>query len=83
MASPMAAAAPARTSVLFIGVPDLRWSDLAGMPALRELMQNAAVGELSVKSEGDSTRCGDALLELSAGTRVPSGVGSCDVDPVM
>ena len=78
-----AVAAPSATKagpVVFIGIPDLRWSDLANMPALRGLVQHAAVGQLSVKSEGQATRCGDALLELSAGTRVPSGVVGCDID---
>ena len=49
------------------------------MPHLSALMARGAVGELSVRSEGETTRCGDALLELSAGTRVPSGVTSCDI----
>src|SRR4051794_25129148 len=77
-----AQAAPARLApVVLIGVPDLRWTDLPAMPTLRALMTTGAVGELSVKSEGEATRCGDALLQLSAGTRVPSGVVSCTIDP--
>src|SRR4051794_28419776 len=76
-----AQAAPARLApVVLIGVPDLRWTDLPAMPTLRALMTTGAVGELSVKSEGEATRCGDALLQLSAGTRVPSGVVSCTID---
>ena len=50
------------------------------MPHLSALMARGAVGELSVRSEGEATRCGDAVLELSAGTRVPSGVTSCNID---
>src|SRR4051794_39479596 len=76
-----AQAAPARLSpVVLVGVPDLRWTDVAAMPTLHALMAKGAVGELSVRSEGEATRCGDALLQLSAGTRVPSGVVGCDID---
>ncbi|HMC70378.1 MAG TPA: hypothetical protein VKJ07_14580, partial [Mycobacteriales bacterium] len=79
--APAAQAAPARLApVVLVGVPDLRWADVAAMPTLRALMAKGSVGVLSVRSEGDATRCGDALLELSAGTRVPSGVVSCDID---
>ena len=66
--------------LLFVAVPDLRWTDLPAMPTLRALMDRGAVGVLSVRSEGESTLCGDGLLELSAGTRVPSGVSSCDIN---
>ena len=78
-----AVAAPGRppTQVLVVAVPDLRWTDVATMPTLQALMDRGAVGVLSVRSEGESTRCGDGLLELSAGTRVPSGVSSCHIDP--
>ena len=77
-----AQASPARVApVVLIGVPDLRWTDLSAMPTLRALMTTGAAGVLSVRSEGAVTRCGDALLELSAGTRVPSGVVSCDIGP--
>src|SRR3954464_14501122 len=76
-----AQAAPARLApVVLVAVPDLRWSDVPAMPTLHALMTTGAVGELSVKSEGETTRCGDALLQLSAGTRVPSGVVSCTID---
>ncbi len=74
--TPAAAAGPA-THVLFIGVPDLQWSDVAHMPALLQLARTSSVGNLSVRSSGEATRCGDALLELSAGTRVPSGIADC------
>ena len=79
-----AQAAPARLApVVLIAVPDLRWSDVPAMPTLRALMTTGAVGELSVKSEGEATRCGDALLQLSAGTRVPSGVVTCNISAQM
>ena len=78
-----AAPAPAGTHVVLIGIPDLRWTDVALMPTLKALMDRSAVGELSVRSEGEATRCGDALLELSSGTRVPSGVVSCDISAQM
>src|SRR5947199_9077039 len=79
---PGAVAAPTKAprQLLFVAVPDLRWTDLPTMPTLRALMNRGAVGVLSVRSEGESTRCGDGLLEISAGTRVPSGVRSCDID---
>jgi hypothetical protein len=63
--------------VLFIGVPDLRWSDVVRMPMLLQLARTSSVANLSVRSSGEATRCGDALFELSAGTRVPSGVVDC------
>lgn len=66
---------PAR--VVFIGVPDLRWSDVLHMPKLRALAERSSVANVSVRSSGEATRCGDGLLELSAGTRVPSGVVAC------
>jgi len=73
-----AAAAPSTGSrVLFIGVPDLRWSDVVHMPLLSQVARTSAVANLSVRSSGEATRCGDALLELSAGTRVPNGLVSC------
>src|SRR4051812_19565547 len=54
------------------------------MPTLRALMTTGAVGVLSVRSEGEATRCDDGVLELSAGTRVPSGEVSCDISaPVL
>ena len=82
-AAASASAAPASNynRVALVALPDLRWADLAAMPRLSALAAHAAVGELSVRSEGESTRCGDALLQLSAGTRVPSGVTSCAIDP--
>ncbi|HMC67986.1 MAG TPA: hypothetical protein VKJ07_02420, partial [Mycobacteriales bacterium] len=75
-----AAPAKARGPVVLFAVPDLRWTDLAAMPTLRRLAGRGAVGVLSVRSQGESTRCGDGLLELSAGTRVPSGLVSCAID---
>lgn len=77
------ASEPASSSVrgvVLILVPDLRWTDLASMPRLRQFEAAADVGVLSVRAEGAATRCGDGLLELSAGTRVPTGVRECTVD---
>lgn len=71
------AAPPRPARVLFVGVPDLRWSDVLHMPNLLRLAESSSVANLSVRSSGEATRCGDALLELSAGTRVPSGVAGC------
>lgn len=75
-----ALAAPSRPLFL-IAVPDLRWSDLPHVPVLDSFAGFASVGVMSTRSEGDATRCGDGMLELSAGTRVASGVRSCDLDP--
>ena len=69
--------------MVLVALPGLEWTDLAAMPQLSAMFARGAVGELSVKSEGEATRCGDALLELSAGTRVPSGVTSCDIDEAL
>jgi hypothetical protein len=76
-ATTAATTTPAR--VLLIGVPDLRWSDVAHMPLLSQVARTSSVANLSVRSSGEATRCGDGLLELSAGTRVPSGVVSCEL----
>jgi hypothetical protein len=76
-ASAAAANGPPPGHVLLIGVPDLRWSDVAHMPMLARLAGTSSVANLSVRSSGDATRCGDGLFELSAGTRVPSGVVAC------
>lgn len=78
-----AASSPGAARVLFIGVPDLRWSDVLQMPKLSALARTSSVASLSVHSSGEATRCGDALLELSAGTRVPSGVVDCPPPPVL
>ena len=67
--------------LIFIGVPDLRWSDVVHMPLLADLASKSSVANLSVRSSGEATRCGDGLLELSAGTRVPTGVVACPPSP--
>ncbi|MDQ1698856.1 MAG: hypothetical protein QOG34_719 [Frankiaceae bacterium] len=72
-----ASAAPQPERVLFIGVPDLLWSDVLHMPRLLAIARTSSVANLSVRSSGEATRCGDGLLELSAGTRVPNGVVAC------
>jgi len=73
--------ADVKRPVFLIAVPDLRWNDLPSVPVLNAFADYAAPGVMSVRSEGAATRCGDGLLELSAGTRVASGVRSCDLDP--
>jgi hypothetical protein len=77
VAPPASAGTAPRPHVVLIAVPDLRWSDVLHMSRLLALVRTASVGNLSVHSSGDATRCGDGLLELSAGTRVPSGVVAC------
>jgi hypothetical protein len=73
---------PVTRPLLLIAIPDLRWSDLSHMPVLTSFAGYAAVGNLSVRSEGATTRCGDGLLEISAGTRVRNGVTECSLDAV-
>jgi hypothetical protein len=74
-----AAADPARP-LLVIAVPDLQWTDVPHVPVVKAFADLAGVGVMSVRSEGDATRCGDGLLELSAGTRVSEGVRGCAID---
>jgi hypothetical protein len=62
-----------------IAVPDLRWSDLQLMPGLRAWFVTAATANLSVRSQGEATRCGAGLLEISAGTRVRSDDAPCSM----
>ncbi|MBV9099239.1 MAG: hypothetical protein JO079_14400, partial [Frankiaceae bacterium] len=75
--SPASASVLPAPRVVLVAVPDLRWSDVVHMPRLLALARTATVGNLSVRTSGEATRCGDGLLELSAGTRVPSGVVAC------
>lgn len=75
------AAAPAQAqegpgSVLVVGVPGLRWSDVGPQtPALDELAREGAVGALSVKAVPAVSCPADGWLTLGAGSRaVAAGV---------
>jgi hypothetical protein len=78
-----AAAAPSVTQplVVLLAVPGLQWSDLAVMPTLRRFVDDAAVGELSVKTAGGVTRCSPGILAVSAGNRTANVNGSCPILP--
>jgi hypothetical protein len=70
-------------AVVLLAAPGLQWSDVAAMPALRALLGRGAVGELSVKTSGDVTRCAAGLLAVSAGNRTaaPASTGrGCTVE---
>jgi hypothetical protein len=73
-AAPVAAepgAEPERpASVLVVGIPGLRWSDVGeGTPTLQRLAQQGAVGLLSVKAVPPVTCPADGWLTLGAGNR--------------
>ena len=79
--TPLERAAPrTTTSVLVIGVPDLRWEQLSPSrtPAMWGLAKNAARGVLSVRSRTEHT-CPDAgWLTLGAGNRAQQIGSSCN-----
>lgn len=66
-------AQPPQARVVVIAVPDLRWSDLASMPHLAAFARTSSVGDLSVRSEPDATRCADGSLTFDAGNRADAG----------
>jgi hypothetical protein len=68
-----------RREVVLVAVPGLLWSDVATMPALRDLAERSSVGELSVKTQGTTTRCAAGLLAVSAGNRTSSPTTACAV----
>lgn len=65
--------------VVLIAVPGLQWSDVESMPTLRHFMATAAVGELSVKTAGDTTRCAAGILAATAGNRTTASIGGCQI----
>jgi hypothetical protein len=75
-----ASAADESPRLLVIAVPGLLWDDVSDMPNLQDFADNAAIGNLSVKSKTSVTRCGDGLLTLSAGARAGYATAPCDVD---
>jgi hypothetical protein len=75
--SPLSPSQPA--PVVLVAVPDLLWSDLPAMPALRSLAASAATGALVVKTAGYSTTCVAGLLAVSAGNRTSGSGSGCSV----
>lgn len=65
--------------VLVISVPGVTWADLrdGSLPALRELLEDAAVADLAPRSVHHNSTPGDAYLTISGGTRA---VGEEQVD---
>jgi hypothetical protein len=77
---PAAAAAPApRPIVVLIAVPGLQWLDVAEMPALQQFVAGSAVGELSAKTAGGTTRCSAGILAVTAGNRTGDPMGDCPI----
>jgi hypothetical protein len=67
--------------VLVVSLPGLLWSDVAAMPTLRGLMARGAVGSLTAKADGTSTRCLSGSLTFSAGNRALATGPGCDIPP--
>lgn len=67
------------TLVVIIAIPGLQWSDLAAMPTVARLAQTGAVGQLSVKTNGPTTRCLAGSLALGAGNRTVARPSGCRV----
>jgi hypothetical protein len=65
--------------VVVVSLPGLLWSDVAAMPTLRGLMARGAVGSLTAKADGSSTRCLSGSLTFSAGNRALATGPGCDV----
>jgi hypothetical protein len=85
-ASALATAGPPATTtttpahlVVVDAVPDLRWSDVDVMPTLLALTARSAVGEMVVKTTGDTTRCAAGSLAVGAGNRSDSAAEGCAV----
>ena len=80
--------APAQTTriahVVVVAVPDLRWVDVEQMPRLEHWARTAAVGELSVKTPDEPTRCADGAVTFDAGERAAArSVQGCTVSPAV
>ena len=71
--------------VVVIGVPGLRWSDVAASPELTALVGQANAGSISVRTAGPRTCPIDGWLTISAGTRarVSESVGECPALPAV
>jgi hypothetical protein len=62
-----------------VSLPGLTWSDVPAMPTLRGLMARGAVGSLTAKAAGTSTRCLSGSLTFSAGNRALATGPGCGV----
>jgi hypothetical protein len=67
--------------VLVVSLPGLTWSDVPAMPTLRGLMARGAVGSLTAKADGTSTRCLSGSLTFSAGNRALATGPGCGIPP--
>jgi hypothetical protein len=67
--------------VVVVSLPGLTWSDVPQMPTLRGLMARGAVGSLTAKADGTSTRCLSGSLTFSAGNRALSTGPGCALPP--
>jgi hypothetical protein len=65
--------------VVVVSLPGLTWSDVAAMPTFRGLMARGAVGSLTAKADGTSTRCLSGSLTFSAGNRALATGPGCAV----
>ncbi len=81
VAAVAAGASPQPPLVVLLAVPGLQWSDVANMPTLRRFAEEAAVGELSVKTSGGITRCSPGILAVTAGNRTLDINGRCPIHP--
>lgn len=61
--------------VVIAAVPDLRWGDVASMPALQALIRAGSSGLLADKTAGGATGCVAGLVAVAAGTRTVGPAG--------
>jgi hypothetical protein len=78
--APRNPSAAERPPIVLFAAPGLLWKDVLAMPHLQALAARSSVGELSVKTRGSVTRCGTALLAVSAGNRTSSPDRTCPID---
>lgn len=69
-----------RPPVVLFAVPGLLWADVEHMPHLRDLAATSSVAEMSVKTRSSVTRCGTALIAVSAGNRTSGPLPPCALD---
>src|SRR5437764_7803441 len=76
----LAQPAPVPGPVVLIGTGGVRWSATGGQtPHLRALLDDAAVGVMSVRSVRTSTCPVDGWLAVSAGARAADEPGPCRI----
>ena len=78
-ASAAAADDPASPRLVVVGAPGLSWSDLDGgdLPALDAMVEEGAVGSLTVRAVRSRACAIDGWLTLSAGRRAADRPGPC------